>query len=148
MKKKTNSEKLVGAIGLETSPVAGYIGGESTTNAPQCLCFLPEWPREWTQKPIPCHIERQAQVTDPVRVQRVAAASGFMGVVAGLHAFLLTVQRLEGRVDIHYPWGGPLSNTGLKIKSSVLNRARISFFLYLKVHQIPSRCQSACLCSL
>ena len=106
MKKKTNSEKLAGAIGLETSPVAGYIGGESTTSAPQCLCFLPEWPREWTPKPIPCHIERQAQVAGPVHVQRVAAASGFMGVVAGLHAFLLAVQRNDGRADIDYP-GGP-----------------------------------------
>ena len=51
------------------------------------------------------HIQNQPQATHPVRVQRVAGTPGLVRVVADLGAALLAEQRLDGGVDVQYPWG-------------------------------------------
>ncbi len=49
-------------------------------------------------------IEDHPQVTHKVCVQTVAGTSGLVRVVPHLRSALLAVQRLDGRVDIQYPW--------------------------------------------
>jgi hypothetical protein len=48
-------------------------------------------------------IEYQAQVPDDETVQHMAGTARFVGVVAFLAAFLASIQRLDGRIQIKYP---------------------------------------------
>jgi hypothetical protein len=45
----------------------------------------------------------QAQIGHPVSVQGVTGTTGLVGVVADLRALLLSVQGLDGGVDVQYP---------------------------------------------